>query len=304
MTSRQRIYAIFATPALAIAFLSSTAPANSAPSLTPPAVDAFTYLPSTATPALSLPGASSSIATATATAKREVRAQYMSADGITHATVFDVADGYTADQAYILLKGQGVKGLQNPSQQGVTPKAPQGVMPSSTPPEGSPCSYGTAHSIQCPPVKVWARNGYTNPQIYYWDHTGSRWPVGTAITKWNQSPNIHVAWAPGGCPGGSAYHCVDVTEAHNGANGTYGYTSWQWTTNSNPDYFINGTVNIQFNDDMYTNNLTIACHEIGHSFGMDHNDSSSSCMYSAGNLGASAPNSADYSLITAVLYSR
>lgn len=308
---RVRAWRLLAVPVTAAAVIASAVSAESAPQNGFPASQETALGQAFGGVAPSTADLSSTLTSSTVTnaptagnangsTQREVRAQYTSNDGVTHATVYDVADGYTADQAYTLLKAQGVKGLQDPSQKAPTPN--QGVTPNSTPPEGSTCSYGTAHSIQCPPTKKWARNGYTNPQIYYYDHTGSRWPVGTAISTWNQSPNIHVAWSPSGCPSNLAYHCVDVSEAHNGANGTYGYTSWQWDPASG--YFYNGTVNIQFNDDMYTNNLTIACHEIGHSFGMDHNDSTSSCMYSVGNLGSSSPSSSDYSLITAVLYPR
>lgn len=214
----------------------------------------------------------------------EVRAEYRTPDGITHGAVYLAAPGVSADQLYQRLQKANTRGL---------------IAPSRFVPFDSSCNYGTAECLdgQAPPL-VWNRNGYTNPQIYYHDTSSSAWPEGTVISQWNQSPNIHVAWAPNGCPGYSGTHCINVSDAYYGSTGWQGLTVYSWDSSR---HFIDGRVYIEYNDSYSSNHKAVACQETGHSFGMGHNVDTGSCMYSV-NPYSGAPDSDDYSLITHVLY--
>jgi hypothetical protein len=202
----------------------------------------------------------------------------------------------TTAQLYQKLKAKGVRGLIAPSGNSVKPMT-----------DGY-CIYGTAYALQggnCPAYH-WNRNGYTNPQIYYHDMSSSAWPEGTVISTWNNSPKIHVAWAPSGCPGYSGTHCVPVFSGNYGASGWDGQT---YVPVDSSNAFIEGAsgVAIDFNDYYgngysYNQHLSVACHETGHSFGMDHNVSTNSCLYYIPTSGSTTPDSDDYSLIANILY--
>ena len=218
-----------------------------------------------------------------------VRAQYVTDDGLTHGTTYEAAPGVSAAQLYQRLRAQGVQNL-------VAPADSSGV----TPLVGS-CGYGTASSASgtCPPA-TWARNGFTNPQIYYYDTSSSSWPVGTVLGEWNESPNIHAVWSSSGCSGTSGTHCVKVTDAGYGQTGWAGQTSATWNSSY---HFIDGSVSIKLNDSYASVHRSVACTEVGLSIGVGYNSSSSSCMYS-GSTTATWPNSDDYNEILYKLYPR
>ncbi|MHA6760335.1 hypothetical protein [Streptacidiphilus sp. PAMC 29251] len=222
-----------------------------------------------------------------AAAPAEVQSLYVTADGIAHGTDYLAAPGVSATQLYSTLKARGVKNL-------VAPSSGTGIVPLT----GS-CGYGTASNINgtCPPV-TWARNGFTNPQIYYRDTTGSSWPVATVLGEWNDSPNIHVAWAPSGCPGTAGTHCVIVNEGYDGVNGIPGTTYYSYNTSTH--HFVDGSVSIHFNDSYTANHRALACNETGKSIGLGRNTSSSSCMYN--NPSGTWPVSDDYNEILHQLY--
>ncbi len=224
----------------------------------------------------------------------EVHVEYRTADGVTHGAHYLAAPGVSADQLYKKLKATGVKGLIDPS-------TAAAAAASSSLVESGSCGYGTASNVAgtCPPL-TWARNGYTNPQIYYNDRSGAGWPEGTVITEWNQSPNIHVARATGGCPGDSGTHCVDVSDGYYGATGWLAITYYNWDGNS---HFLDGSVSIQYNDSYNSNHQAVACHETGHAFGMGHNDSTGSCLYWQ-DPQATWPNNDDYNEVLYQLYPR
>lgn len=169
-------------------------------------------------------------------ANSEVRAEYKTSDGVTHVTLYETGFGVTAADLYSRLKAQGVRGLQDPSV--ARSSSAGGLQPNGVGPGGNPCGYNNATTLECYPV-TWARNGNLNPQIYYWDHTGSRWPVGSAISTWNQSPNIHVVWSPGGCSSDRSTHCIDVSEGHDGYPNYWGLTGYNYDSNRN---LLDGTV--------------------------------------------------------------
>jgi hypothetical protein len=167
------------------------------------------------------------------------------------------------------------------------------------------CTYGTATALggKCPPIH-WNPGNFSNPQIYYFDESSSAWPVGTAITKWNSSPDIHVVWSPQGCPGTLGTHCIDVVDGNYGASGWTGYTWYQY--NSSNHLLIDGSVFTHLND-YYAltsgEHRQVACHETGHGFGMGHNSSLNSCMYATTTTAVTnVPDGDDYLEITYNLY--
>lgn len=168
-------------------------------------------------------------------------------------------------------------------------------------------TYGHAHTLDylCSPPARWSRNGFLNPQIYVKDTSGAGWPVGTTASIWNNSPNIHITRTTTSCPT-SGQHCVYST------SGNYGAVSWDGQTsityNSNR-FFYNGE-SVKFND-YYGNSYSpdqrrhVACHELGHVIGLDHNDVTSSCLYYRNSAApATQPTSDDFNLILREIYPR
>lgn len=213
-----------------------------------------------------------------------------------------LAPGVTARQLHNKLKDKGVKGLVEPGtrlQDAVQSAIAQSV-PSGVPPEPrSGCSYGTSQTIACPAPR-WARNGFVNPRVYFYDQSSAAWPVGTAISRWNQSPKIAPRWAPSGCPAEAGSHCVWVNSGGYGASGWLGRTMYSWNTSTL--YFYDGTVGIQLNDYYVpTSRTAVACHEVGHALGLGHAVSSSSCMISVDPT-SNYPSSDDFWILANALY--
>lgn len=211
--------------------------------------------------------------------------------GITSVTIYDTAPGVSTDELYAMLRGQGVPGLVDPS-------GPQTL-------DSYQCYYGTAYALEsgrCPAVK-WRWNGFDDPQVYFRDHTPSQWPVSASVSKWHEAVGIDSYWISGGtaCPSGGR-HCVHVY------SGNYGY-GWRGRTLYSYDsyrYFIDGSVKVELND-YYSNsydNRGNTCHQLGHALGVDHNTSTTSCMYSTSISGTDPmyPNSSDYGLLRYVIY--
>lgn len=215
-------------------------------------------------------------------------AREVTADGNVHVASYIPAAGVSTSQLYQKLKTAGVKNLVAPAGGGVSALV-------------AACSWATAHDYwdSCPPI-TWARNNFTNPQIYYHDTTGASWPVGTVLTEWNTSPNIHVVWTTGACPAISGTHCVGVYEAAYGDLGWLGI--FHFATDSG-NHFIDGDESISLNDSYSSNHQAVACNLVGQSIGMGHNTSTGSCLYSY-NPSAGAPNSDDFNEVLHVLYPR
>ncbi|MFB6618867.1 matrixin family metalloprotease [Streptomyces sp. NPDC085524] len=135
----------------------------------------------------------------------------------------------------------------------------------------------TAPAAQAGPLLGghWSRDGTARAQIYFVDHTGSFWPVGSTVSQWNKASGVDSYYVTS-CPG-SWLHCVDVNE-YNTADGNYGVT-----------YYNIGSDGHFTSADVWLNNNTVrnstqarktSCHEEGHVLGLDHQFTPSSCMMS------------------------
>jgi len=222
---------------------------------------------------------------------------YRRADIKVTLTEWLVAPGFTARQLHDKLKAQGIQGLVDPDSHDLN-RAIAASVPAGYPPEPSNgCTYGTASTFICPPIH-WARNGFVNPRVYFHDMSSSAWPVGTAITTWNQSARVAPRWVMTGCPILAGSHCVWVNSSGYGASGWLGITYLSWDGNLN---LIDGSVGIRFNDYYPSTHLAVTCHEVGHALGMGHNGSTSSCLRTS-NPTATTPTSGDFWVLDHMIY--
>src|SRR5579859_7889009 len=203
------------------------------------------------------------LATTAAGVDGDVYAVVPRSDGTTDVTVYRPAPGVRAADLAASLTAAGVPGVEAPSAQSIA----------------FPCSYGTARTLTCPPDR-WQRNGYGHPQVYFLDHTSSAWPITAVVPEWNLAVGVDswYRWYTSGCPGNGT-HCVNVYDRDYGATGWTGLT--HFSANSS-HYFVDGSVYSQLNDHYSgtaAEHRNTACHELGHTLGLGHATSSTSCMY-------------------------
>jgi hypothetical protein len=201
--------------------------------------------------------------------------------GNTTVTIYDPAKGVSPDQLREKLRSSGLTGVLN-----------KGRTPSSSQPGQSKAlaclSEGTARQW-CD--HQWDYGSYKDPQVYFLDSTTSAWPVVASVTEWNRATGIDSFWKSGSSACPSGVHCVTVANGSYGSTGWYGQTSWTPNTQ--------GPVSVKLNDS-YTltanEHRTVACHELGHALALNHNTSTSSCLYS-GTYISLVPNADDYKIL-------
>jgi hypothetical protein len=225
------------------------------------------------------------------TAASEVRSVYRDAAGVTHIKEWLPAPGVSTTDLYKRLQQKGEQHLVAPS----TLAAPNRLSPNDL-----SCDINGANALEyrCSNFIHWSG---THPLVHILDHTGPQWPVYSAASVWNQSTALDVGygWYTNGCPGFA--HCFPAWDAD------YGDTGWAGWYSLNYDGYsqiIDNTVYIQLNDHYsYTSGelMQDACHEIGHTLGIDENFYLTSCVYRQVETDASRyPAAGDYSVLTEI----
>lgn len=154
------------------------------------------------------------------------------------------------------------------------PSAPAPAAAVSDAAAAGPVTYPTDHVING--GVHWNRVNTATAQVYFIDHTSVRWPVSASAQTWNQTNRLGVYWrSPSqGCPG-SNVGCVPVTEVSLPNAAWHGSTSLAWSG----DHFTQ--VSIKLNTAVTTTSSqkrSVACHELGHAIGLDHQRVNDSCM--------------------------
>ncbi|WP_344614245.1 matrixin family metalloprotease [Dactylosporangium salmoneum] len=212
-------------------------------------------------------------------------------------SVVQNADGTITETSYTPAPGVSPADLaQRLRSRGLNAKA--GTQATASLAAASACSKGTARtwpsSATC--FVRWSYNGAVRPVIDFVDGSGASWPVGRSVTKWNQTSGIDSIYrtSTAGCDGAPA-HCVHVYSYNYGDTGWTGNTSR--TLNSAQTYYTQAVTEL---NDYYggteAQKWNTACHELGHVLGLDHNTSTTSCLYYA-RTSQQYPNSDDYSLL-------
>lgn len=138
------------------------------------------------------------------------------------------------------------------------------------------------------------REGETRTYIYFIDYTGSAWPVGSAVTDWNQAypqrsarVNAYYRSASTGCPGVTeTFHCVNVREYSDTNPGTgaacvgdLGCALYSYYSDPQQHFY---SVRVFLNNTGRGPELqrrSTACHELGHALGLWHRGATDdSCM--------------------------
>jgi hypothetical protein len=225
--------------------------------------------------------AATTTTTATAGDGGSVYATSKAKDGTRVDTIYDPAPGVTPANLAASLRATGI--------------AAKAVAPTQPGTAKAACSYGSARTWGCPMAR-WPVNSNGGRAVYFLDHTSRAWPVQTAASYWDRTRGLSVnyRWYSRGCPPASVGGCVKVRSANYGATGWTGQTS-RSVTSSNVIAYAATKLNDYYRGSPAEHRNT-ACHEMGHVLGLDHNHSSSSCLYAA-RTSVQVPNSNDFSLL-------
>lgn len=152
----------------------------------------------------------------------------------------------------------------------------------------------------------WARTA--NPfTLRVVDSNTAEWQsmYNSALSDWSRSTVMDLLTEQGDESSRARKRCVMITGKVHSCNAAYGFNGWlglasinlsglhitQGTTKMNDSYFSGGSYNT-------TNRRHVMCQEIGHTFGLDHQDESgadlNTCMDYANALDNPSPNQHDY----------
>jgi hypothetical protein len=231
-------------------------------------------------------------------------------NGNSEQTVYDPAPGVTASQLATTLRAQGQQNVAviaaatalqtRTSKSGMSTQA-------AYPAARTACSYGTARTF-CPTNPLnpytaqlyWANDGYSDPQVYFNDHTGSLWPTDAAVYTWNQSVGVDSYYKYNAC-GPAGTHCVDVSSGVYNTDWT-GLTTHGYETATGRINYAYTQLNERWQRQPDGYRKTV-CHELGHALGLDHNVQDYSCMWAnSTEVAHRVPDSDDFNML-ANLYS-
>ncbi|MGH3715658.1 MAG: hypothetical protein ACRDT4_19685 [Micromonosporaceae bacterium] len=204
-----------------------------------------------------------------------VMSRVKNADGTVSETIYTLAAGADPAEVARNLRSHGVPGVAV-----VTDDAsPAALKP--------PCTYGISRTWPTETVCFarWSYNGYGRPQMYFRDRSNDLWPVGRAVSKWNEVSGID-SWYRDfstGCPG-NGVHCVIIYNAYYGTTGQWynvvGVT--HRALNAAQTYYTGAYIAL---NESYggteAQRWNTACHEIGHVLGLWEEYSTATCMYYA-----------------------
>lgn len=137
--------------------------------------------------------------------------------------------------------------------------------------------------------------------VYWADDTGPEWPVLSQAIAWDGASNVDGIYSSSSasCTSG---HCVTVREAPlGGCDGTLGDTHFDYYSSG---HFIPNSVYIRIDQDCSglssTRRRELACHEMGHSLGLDHRPASSSSCMTIASMNSRVQNAHDYAQLAAM----
>lgn len=205
-------------------------------------------------------------------------------------TVHDLADPAGADRLRARLRGTGRTVIDAAT----AARTRDGV---GRPPTTTGCRrYGAAKSW-C--GHVWSYQGFAHPQVYVRDRTPAGYPVRTAVLDWARFRGVDAHYRAywSGFPSGR--HFVVVRTYTPASRREFGATRWvagtQGPVRVSISTRIRGTPQAR----------KTACHEIGHALGLDHNDSTRSCLHAgAWRRGLSYRPSSQDGLLLSMVYDR
>jgi hypothetical protein len=179
-------------------------------------------------------------------------------------TVHDLADTAGADRLRTRLRGTATEVIDAAT---AARRHDRGGRPPST----TGCRrYGAANSW-C--GHVWSYQGLKDPRVYVRDRTPAGYPVRTAVVDWNRFPGVDARYRTYWSSLPSGRHLVVVRTYTPTSRKEFGSTRWVAGTQGPV------TVSISTRIRGTTQARKTACHEIGHALGLDHNDSTRSCMH-------------------------
>jgi hypothetical protein len=143
-------------------------------------------------------------------------------------------------------------------------------------------SAATAQQASAGPRIVWVNN-----------KAPARWPVRTAAVQWNKGlTSVQLRMGP--CREGA--DCIRVSQGYvdtpSGQSLVLGQTSRLFGTRVKLNSEAVGHVRASFY-------LFAACHELGHALGLEHRDTSGSCMHPSATGASSRPDKADFAAVNA-----